>query len=685
MDPTAPSNGSSAGGYGTRRAQREASFHPMATDSDSDGGVSDGDPPDYTGGPRPAPIAPPPDIPGHPSSTHGRKRAFDELEDIVFSNPKSFVTIAKEIADSRNVPILVGDDRTHKVTSAYMHVVCAYRRAGCPFILKLTKAKEGGWIIKGAKGPDIDAKQRSSYRCRHPSGARPDMTVGTPASDWLSSAPGKSTSHPEAGTKPRAAKPRATSQNNAPPPGAWKDDPDLRAIGAQYETEFGKARGGRSRGAGAATSAGTGGRMGRGSNDSGSGSGAAGIGSAIDADRALAPPFQRALDIQAQIVPVLPVSPLRNGASSAGAGAGGGTYYQAPGSSPRIVGVAAGRAREWSYDARSSTQSAAPPDPSAALLPLVAVADPSALPEWTALLTQLGDPSLIPLARVLASPLVSATPASFFSEPRELREKLLEALPEQATGIWPKLRLQKRMREGGEQAWREMQREQSGADALDQAGSGAEVDGTETRTATKDEDDDEARANGLDSARASPGATADGEPAALAFSAPLQGSLGDMDVDGGLNGRDEPVIVASPPPKTAGQLASGMGIGALSALGISFAKQVKASRGFLRFVKPLADRYANLADYRSHGLKYDDLLIEESANVQKALGRLSERESYDRAFRHRTAHMCAIAHEELPKAQWVKPTEDVRYLKPHVLEVEAEAADRAAFDHATRA
>lgn len=41
----------------------------------------------------------------------------------------------------------------------------------------------------------------------------------------------------------------------------------------------------------------------------------------------------------------------------------------------------------------------------------------------------------------------------------------------------------------------------------------------------------------------------------------------------------------------------------------------------------------------------------------QALGRLSERESYDRAFRHRTAHMCAIAHEELPKAQWVKPTE----------------------------
>lgn len=68
------------------------------------------------------------------------------------SQPLLFVSFASH--SSRNVPILVGDDRTHKVTSAYMHVVCAYRRAGCPFILKLTKAKEGGWIIKGAKGPD---------------------------------------------------------------------------------------------------------------------------------------------------------------------------------------------------------------------------------------------------------------------------------------------------------------------------------------------------------------------------------------------------------------------------------------------------------------------------------------------------------------------------------------------------
>lgn len=43
----------------------------------------------------------------------------------------------------------------------------------------------------------------------------------------------------------------------------------------------------------------------------------------------------------------------------------------------------------------------------------------------------------------------------------------------------------------------------------------------------------------------------------------------------------------------------------------------------------------------------------------KALGRLTERESYDRAYRHRLASMASISHAVLPKAQWV-PKEAVR-------------------------
>ncbi|GAA5822246.1 hypothetical protein JCM10212_006125 [Sporobolomyces blumeae] len=123
----------------------------------------------------------------------------------------------------------------------------------------------------------------------------------------------------------------------------------------------------------------------------------------------------------------------------------------------------------------------------------------------------------------------------------------------------------------------------------------------------------------------------------------------------------------------------------MSALGPSLANSVKQSRGLYSFLKPLADRYANLAGYRQHGLKYDDILIEENDVVQKALGRLPEREAYDRVYRLRVASQCAIMHEDAPKDKQVKAEEDVRYFKPYVTEVEAENAERQKWDNATRA
>lgn len=55
----------------------------------------------------------------------------------------------------------------------------------------------------------------------------------------------------------------------------------------------------------------------------------------------------------------------------------------------------------------------------------------------------------------------------------------------------------------------------------------------------------------------------------------------------------------------------------MSVLGHSIASAIKNSKPLYRFLKPLADRYASLAGYRQHGLKYDDLLIEENPVVQK--------------------------------------------------------------------
>lgn len=53
-------------------------------------------------------------------------------------------------------------------------------------------------------------------------------------------------------------------------------------------------------------------------------------------------------------------------------------------------------------------------------------------------------------------------------------------------------------------------------------------------------------------------------------------------------------------------------------LKISLAPQIKAfSGGLYRSLKPIANAYANLTGHRQHGLKYDDLIIEEREDVQK--------------------------------------------------------------------
>ncbi|GAA5823914.1 hypothetical protein JCM3770_000338 [Rhodotorula araucariae] len=614
-----------------RRGQRESSYHPMASDSGSDGEISDGDPPDYAGGPRPAPIAPPPSLGAGGGAP--KKRSFDELEDIVFSNPRSFVSLAKDIADARNVPLMIGDDRTHKVSSAYMHVHCAYRRAGCPFIIKLTKAKEGGWLIRGSKAPELDPKQRSSYRCRHPAGSKPDLNAGTSMAAWLGAAD-RTTSHPEGGARPKAAKARSVSGTA----GAAGDygvrgggAPPLDSADAREPSAAGKAPRASGRGGGVARNGGGGG----GAAAAGRPALAPGAGGGIGPERALAPPFQRAIDRQAQIVPALSPQHQQPQQQAYGSQAGYSPrpmYGYAPSTSAHPAAVADGPYR---YAGTS-------PPPSR--IPLVAVADPSALPDWTALLTLVGDGDLLPLARVLASPLVACTPASFFAESRQARGRLLDALPSEATGLWPKIKLASRLGgEEGERAWARMGQERRGSGSRSSASGSGSSGGAGSRSASEGEGEADARSK-----------LEEEEDAAVTLRLVL--------------------------PRPRSLVAKTM-----SALGLSFAQQVKSSRGLYKALKPLADKYANLAAYRGFGLRYDDLVIEESASVQKALGRLSERDAYDRAFRLRTASMCAIAHEELPKAQWVKPSEDVRYLKPIIQEVEAEDADRSAFDHATRA
>ncbi|KAM5352597.1 hypothetical protein ACJ41O_005319 [Fusarium nematophilum] len=99
-----------------------------------------------------------------------------------------------------------------------------------------------------------------------------------------------------------------------------------------------------------------------------------------------------------------------------------------------------------------------------------------------------------------------------------------------------------------------------------------------------------------------------------------------------------------------------------------------------KIFQPAASWYVNAAGYRQLGLRYDDLLEEENENAQKALKRLSNRESYERIYRIRRAVQCSIQHKLLPKEQWTTKAQDVPYLQPVIEQVAAEKAEKNELD-----
>ncbi|EEB08341.1 ubiquinol-cytochrome-c reductase complex subunit 6 [Schizosaccharomyces japonicus yFS275] len=99
-----------------------------------------------------------------------------------------------------------------------------------------------------------------------------------------------------------------------------------------------------------------------------------------------------------------------------------------------------------------------------------------------------------------------------------------------------------------------------------------------------------------------------------------------------------------------------------------------------RFLNPIAKMYANLSGYKKFGLRYDDLLMEENDEMEKALKRLNKKEAYDRIYRLRRAVQCDITSSILPKSEWTKDSEDVPYVSPLLDEVLREKKEREAFD-----
>ncbi|KAG8941474.1 Cytochrome b-c1 complex subunit 7 [Tulasnella sp. 424] len=115
-------------------------------------------------------------------------------------------------------------------------------------------------------------------------------------------------------------------------------------------------------------------------------------------------------------------------------------------------------------------------------------------------------------------------------------------------------------------------------------------------------------------------------------------------------------------------------------LGYSLAPAIKQNKSLLKLLTPIAQVYANAVGHRKYGLRYDDLIVEEREDVQKALSRLPAREGFDRAYRLKLLHQQSLMHRELPKEKWTSPKDDVRYLSPLVEEVKAENDERDLWD-----
>ncbi|GAA5992426.1 hypothetical protein JCM10908_000810 [Rhodotorula pacifica] len=569
-------------------AKRSGSLDPLtaaildASSDDDSGSESDGDPPGFVGQAPPPPIAPRPVLPKRESSSSGStsangrivsaapatglpskpegswQRSFEELEDITFSSPRSFLVMALQIAQARQVQLLVDRDFTDKAVK-YMHVVCPYRHTGpCPFVLKLRTASEGGWIVSGPSpsGDDdpTDARGSSTFACEHPSHAVPrDYRPFETVIRWLErdtvwlNGTGNAALETDS-RRSRASTPQGTAGLAANGSATKSGGRVLRSTGTttvvtaeelkQRDSAAGKAprfprsahhvpavnghqqRRSTTRDSTASPSAHAYAQgNGRSTASPRTVTGASPIqsmltstSSRIDTDRALAPPFQRALDLQAQIKPALghghgvgesatpghshssranPYPPLKsvpppsqraastNGVPGTLGMPTGGFAPPAPPSasrpasaSVRSAGFSAAAAAAPTPTARSapsaasthpswtrSAHAAATSSGAGVSAPCVAVASPSAIQDWARFLHHdLQEPDLVPLARVLGSAYLSVTPKQFFArahrgEDDDLRMALLEGLPTEACGVWPKLRLIKAMRERGTQAW----------------------------------------------------------------------------------------------------------------------------------------------------------------------------------------------------------------------------------------
>ncbi|KAF9160884.1 Cytochrome b-c1 complex subunit 7 [Actinomortierella ambigua] len=115
--------------------------------------------------------------------------------------------------------------------------------------------------------------------------------------------------------------------------------------------------------------------------------------------------------------------------------------------------------------------------------------------------------------------------------------------------------------------------------------------------------------------------------------------------------------------------------------GISLINQVKSSKTLTNLLQPVANAFINAAGYRKLGVRYDDLLREETDIIETALKRLPEEEGYERYYRLKCAFQYSLSHTIATPDKCLKPEDDIRYLTPIIDEVAKEFAEREDFNN----
>ncbi|KAI5956998.1 QCR7 [Candida jiufengensis] len=114
---------------------------------------------------------------------------------------------------------------------------------------------------------------------------------------------------------------------------------------------------------------------------------------------------------------------------------------------------------------------------------------------------------------------------------------------------------------------------------------------------------------------------------------------------------------------------------------VKAANFILARPALATLVKPIAKAFTAYAGYREMGLKFNDLLLEETPIMQKAIKRLPPSVSYARNFRILSANQLSLQHQILSSEKALKPEEDDHYLIPYILEAEKEAFEKAELDN----